>query len=137
MLVTTCFATWSATTAASATADRAVSLADASAQKAVYLPLTLLRRSQLELQMRLWEPARADAARALDLYKAMIGPGMFSNKIGRCYVVMGRALAQQDKADEARVAFAAALENLEPSQGADHPETRRVQQLAASLAAKR
>ena len=122
--------------AASAAADRAVSLAEANAQKAVYLPLTLLRRSQLELQMSLWEPARADAARALDLYKAMIGPGMFSNKIGRCDVVLGRALLHQGKVDEARAALSAALENLEPTQGADHPETRRVQQLAASLAAK-
>ncbi len=123
--------------AARASADRAVSLAEASGQKTTYLPLMLLRRSQLELQMHLWDQARADAARALDFYRAVVGPGMFSNKIGRCELVLGRALLEQGKRDEARTAFATALENLEPSQGTDHPETRQVRQLAASLSPPR
>jgi eukaryotic-like serine/threonine-protein kinase len=118
-----------------AEADRAVAIAEASTQSAVYLPLTLQRRAQIELDLRDWERASADAARAADLYEKAVGPGVPSNKIGRSYVALGRALQATGQTDEARRAYAKALEHLGPSQGTDHPGTREASRLAASLAA--
>jgi eukaryotic-like serine/threonine-protein kinase len=119
-----------------AEADRAVAIAEASTQSAIYLPLTLQRRAQIELDLRDWERARNDAARSADLFEKAVGPGVPSNKIGRSYVELGRALQGSGQMDAARNAYARALENLGPSQGIDHPGTREATRLAASLAAR-
>ena len=74
-----------------------------------------------------------DASRAADLYEKSVGPGVPSNKVGRSYVALGRALQATGQVDQARKAYARALENLGPSQGADHPGTREASRLAASL----
>jgi tetratricopeptide (TPR) repeat protein len=121
---------------ARADADRAVALAEASSQHRQYLPLTLLRRSQLELAMRQFEPARADAGRALDLYVATFGSDVLSNRVGRCHLMIARALIGLGRPAEARTALTTALANLEPTEGADHPETREARRLADALAVK-
>jgi tetratricopeptide (TPR) repeat protein len=124
--------------AAKTDADRSVTLAENGSEKVVFLPLALQRRSQLELQMHRWEEARSDASRALRLYGDAIGPGTPSNRIGRCDLFLGRALLELKRPVEARAALAEALENLEKSQGADHPETRDARKLlaATTLAAR-
>jgi tetratricopeptide (TPR) repeat protein len=121
--------------AAKADADQAVAMAEASTQPAEYLPLMLVRRSELELQMHLWEPAGADAAGALGLWQPTVEPGTFSSAVGRCQLALGRALQGQGKLNEARADFVSALTNLQPTVGADHPDTRDARRLAASLAA--
>jgi hypothetical protein len=121
--------------AALAEANRAVGIAEACTQSVVYVPLTLLRRVQIELDLREWESATADAARAAKLYEKTVGPGVFSNKIGRSYVALGRALQSTGRLDDARKAYAAALVHLVPSQGEDHPGTREARRLVASLGA--
>jgi serine/threonine protein kinase len=123
--------------AAKAGADEAVAMADASPQRAEYLPRFLLRRSELELQMHLWEQAGADATRALGMWQQGVEVGTISSGVGRCSLALGRALQAQGKLDEARAAFASALENLEPTVGADHPDTREARRLAASATAQR
>jgi serine/threonine protein kinase/tetratricopeptide (TPR) repeat protein len=122
---------------AKAVADEAVAMAEASPQRAEYLPRLLLRRSELELQMQLWEQAKTDAARALGLWQQAVEPGTFSSSAGRCHLALGRALQGEGKLDEARAEFASALENLEPTVGADHPDTREARRLAASSTAQR
>jgi len=117
---------------ARAALDRAVSLAEASTQRADYLPRALLRRSDLELQMHQPGEARADAARALQsLPNAQAGT--YSSWRGRANLVLGRALEAQGQRTEARVAFATALRELEPSLGPEHPETRDARQRAGVL----
>jgi tetratricopeptide (TPR) repeat protein len=116
--------------AARAAADQAVAIAGASTPQ--YLPLVLLRRSNLELQMHLFEEARADGAKALGLWQQTVELGSFSSAVGRCYLALGRALQGQGKLGEARAAFASALEHLQPTLGADHPETRDARNLLAS-----
>jgi len=49
-------------------------------------------------------------------------------------LALGRALQAQGKPNEARAAFASAVEQLKPSLGEQHPATRSAQQLAASPA---
>ena len=116
-----------------AAADLAVSIGEASSQAQVYAPLAILRRAQVELELERWDRARTDAARAIDLYEKAVGPGALSNKVGRSYVALGRALQATGRLDEARKAYAKALEHLAPSQGDDHPGTREVRRLAAAL----
>ena len=94
------------------------------------LPLLLLRRSALALESQRLVEARADAARAIDLEQRGAEPGSHSHRIGRAYLALGRALAAQGEREEAQAAFASALAHLEPTLGADHPETRAARQLA-------
>jgi serine/threonine-protein kinase len=108
--------------AAMVAADQAVALAEANPQ-GPDLPILLLHRSDLELQVKRLDEARSDAARALRVTQAA-GPGAFSSGTGRAYLALGRALRAQGRPAEARAAFTSALEHLQPSLGADHPETR-------------
>ena len=119
--------------AAGAAADEAVAIAEASGQRVDYLPRMLLRRSSLELEMRLVQEARADAARALGIWQDSAEQGTFSCWQGRAYLALGSALQAQGQLGQARAAFASALEHLQPSLGADHPQTREARQLVASI----
>ncbi len=115
--------------AALAAANQAVSIAEASKQRTEYLPRLLLRRSEIELKRRELEKARADAARALSISRETAEPGSFSCAVGRAYLALARALQADGKAQDARAASASALEQLRPTLGEQHPETR----AAASL----
>src|SRR6185503_6491651 len=88
------------------------------------LPVLLLRRSAFELETGRPEAARADAAKALALALRSAEPGTFSSRVGRAQLALARALRVQGKLPAARNAFAAALTHLEPSLGAEHPETQ-------------
>jgi serine/threonine protein kinase len=124
------------TTAALASADRAIAIAEAS-RHVPLAPRFLVRRSQLALQLHRVEQARADAARALATAQAAVGPGDLSCEIGRAHLALGRALLSEGKRAEARTAFASALEHLAPTLGADHADTRQARQLAAADALSR
>ena len=121
--------------AAKAGADEAVAVAEASTERAFYLPRLLLRRAEMEAQMQLWAEARADAATALALWQQTVERGTFSSSIGRCHLVLGKALRAEGRLVEARADFSSALQNLEPTMGADHPHTRDAR-LAASGATR-
>jgi hypothetical protein len=70
------------------------------------------------------EKARADAARALSMSREIAEPGSFSCAVGRAYLALARALMADGKAQDARAASASALEQLRPTLGEQHPETR-------------
>ncbi len=116
--------------AARAAADRAVAIADASKRRPEYLPRAFLRRSDVELQARRPAEALADAERALALSRETAEPGAPSAVVGRADLAVGRALLAQGRAEEARSMFASALEQLRPTLGEGHPDTR---EAAASL----
>ena len=94
------------------------------------MPMLLLRRSMIELQLARADEATTDAARGLKLLQAAAQPGTFSSSLGRAYLTVGRALQAQGKHEEARAAFASAAEHLQHSLGPDHPDTRSARQLA-------
>ena len=58
-------------------------------------------------------------------------PSGFSSLVGRAYLALGSARRAQGELDAARGSFAASLEQLEPSLGTDHPDTREARQRAA------
>ena len=111
-------------------ADQAVAIAERGTDEEA-VALFLLRRAELELALKRIDPALADARRASPLFRGLGGLGA-SSYVGRCYLVQGRALAAAGHAAEARVAFASAVENLRPTLGAGHPQTRLAERLAAA-----
>jgi serine/threonine-protein kinase len=114
--------------------DQAVTLDEAAiksgGQGAAFLPILLVRRSAVELEVGRREQAAADAARALDLLQSAAQPGTFSCNTGRAYLALGGALQSQGKLDEAHAAFGSAAEHLQGTLGPDHPDTRSARQLA-------
>jgi tetratricopeptide (TPR) repeat protein len=120
--------------AAIAAADKAVTIAERGTDE-VALAIFLLRRAELELAQKRFDRALADAQRASPLYRQIAGPGALSSYVGRCYLVQGSALAASGQTAEARGAFSSAVEHLRPTLGADHPQTRLAERLAASAVA--
>jgi len=119
--------------AAMAAADRATAIAEASTQRIVYLSRFLLGRSELAYQMGRLDRARDDAREAVRLELEGVVPEIFSSHLGRCYLALGRALQGQGRIDQARAAFASALQHLEPSLGANHSDTRAARQLGLEI----
>jgi serine/threonine-protein kinase len=114
-------------------ADKAVAIDEAAikagGQGAAYLPILLVRRSAIELEVQRLDQAAADATRALALLQTGMQPGMFSSNLGRAYLALGRVLKAQGKLEEAASAFRSAAEHLQNTLGADHPDTRNARQL--------
>jgi tetratricopeptide (TPR) repeat protein len=118
--------------AAAVAADRAVAIAEASTQSPHGLRRLLMDRSDLALLRGRLEAAEADAARALRLEQKATEPGARSSRLGQAYLTLGRALQARGKGTEARSCFASALEQLEPTVGEDHPDSRQARRLAAA-----
>ena len=110
-------------------ADRALRIAEASTHVPL-APRFLVRRSQLALQLHRFDQAVSDAARAVPMAEASAGSGGVSCEIGRAQLALGRALLALGKRAEAHTALASAIDNLTPTLGADHQETRLARQLA-------
>ncbi len=123
------------TTGALAAAERAVAIADASDERAVYLPRFLQRRSEAALAAGMAERAAADAERAVHLELALAGDSAHSSHVGERYLALGRAHQAAGKLAAAREAFAAALTHLEPTLGAQHRWTQEARQAASAGAA--
>ncbi len=115
--------------AARAAQDRAIALAETTPQANAALPAMLLRRSALELQSGELAPARADAARALELRLQAVEPGALASSVGVAHLALGRALAAQGDRAGARDAFESALRHLEPTLGAAHADTTAAREL--------
>jgi tetratricopeptide (TPR) repeat protein len=111
-----------------AEANRVISTIEASGRYLDILATQFLGRADIHLKTRHFEAARADAQRALALEQQLVEPAGVSSRIGRAYLALARALHAQEKHDEARTAFVSAREHLQPTLGADHPDTREAAQ---------
>jgi tetratricopeptide (TPR) repeat protein len=132
--------------AAAAFHDRAVAIAEASAQSVQYVPSNLVRRADLRLALHQADAAREDLERAIVMERHRLGDdgkagaGMgteiradqASSRLGRAYLLLGQALAAQGHAAEAATAFNTAAAHLTSTVGADHPHTRLARQLASA-----
>jgi serine/threonine protein kinase len=101
------------------------------------LPKLLICRSEISLAAGREDQAGADASRAVGLVQLRIEHGTFSSILGSAFLALGHALQAQGKVDEARAAFRSAAEQLEPTVGLDHPDTRKALHLAESGAVSR
>jgi eukaryotic-like serine/threonine-protein kinase len=93
------------------------------------LPGLYIDRSAIDLASGQADQAAADAANALMALQPLNLPGVISSKLGRAYLAQARALSAQGKSAEARQAASHALQQLQGSVGADHPDTHAAQQL--------
>jgi tetratricopeptide (TPR) repeat protein len=96
----------------------------AGGQGSAYLPLLLVRRSLVELDLQRGQDAEADANRALNLLQSTLQPGTLSSQLGRAYLARARALRLEGRYDEAGAAFQLAATHLQATLGPTHPETR-------------
>jgi len=108
---------------ASAKADEAVALCEATPEGHDRLTVYLTRRAAVRMELNQFEEARTDAARALTLAQEAAGPDLLTGRIGRAYLALARALKAQGKLSEARSAYASAAKHLEASLGKEHAET--------------
>ena len=115
-------------------ADQAVSIdeiAISSGGDGVHdLPGLLTNRATIQLAASQADRAAVDATRAIHLLSSAIKPGTYSSVLGNAYLALGRALSALGKANDARLAFRSAAENLQNTIGPDHPDTRMAQRLA-------
>jgi eukaryotic-like serine/threonine-protein kinase len=88
------------------------------------VPIVLVRRSKLDLEMGRRIEAEADAARALELEGSLIRGGQPSSLLGRTYLALAGAQVANGKHDDAQRSFAAAAEQLRETLGPDHADTR-------------
>ncbi len=120
-------------------ANEAISIDEASIQRggqcAAYLPVLLVRRSVVELELHQAHQAAADADRALALFRKAIDDGTLSSHVGRAYLAQGRVLQQEGKLTEAREAFNLAAKHLEDTLGPNHPDSRIARESAEVLRA--
>jgi eukaryotic-like serine/threonine-protein kinase len=117
--------------AATAGADKAVAIAEAEGPRSHALANYLRLRAELELAQNRIDAAQNDAARAIQLDLEVAAPGTQSRDLGLAYLALGRALLAKGQPEGARNAFSSALEQLRPTLGADHPQTRLAERLLA------
>jgi serine/threonine-protein kinase len=97
---------------------------------AQYLPNMLRRRASIETTLKQFAPAESDARRALQLLLQQNRPGEFSQFTGQAYLTLARCLTAQGRDAESRAMAQHALDQLERSLGAEHPDTRSARELA-------
>jgi serine/threonine protein kinase len=112
--------------------NNAVAIAETDKTRRDALPHILLARGKVELALGRAAAARADAERAIDINLEVAPPGAHSANVGLAYLLQARSLLASGPSEEASRALASALEHLRPTLGADHPETRFAERLAAS-----
>jgi hypothetical protein len=91
--------------------------------------VALNARAELGLRERKWAEAEADARRLLSISEAEQGGVPYSDRTGRAWLLLGRVLAQQGDATQARRAFNAAITHLSKTVDNDHPMLMRARQL--------
>jgi tetratricopeptide (TPR) repeat protein len=123
-------------TRALALANEAMSLTEGSVktgrQGADFIPMLLIRRAGIELELHRSTEAAADGSRALTALRQTQEPGSFSSDIGLAHLALGRALHAEGKAEEAHAAFRSAADHFAHTLGPDHPETLQARQLLES-----
>ncbi len=103
-------------------ADRSIAMAEKTA--GMRLSFLLLRRAEIHWRSQRYDAARADAARALPLEQEVAGVGGRTSRSGLAHLIIARSFTEQGKRAEARPEYVAALEQLRPCLGDEHPDTR-------------
>ena len=98
-----------------------------------FLPMMLVRRSDIEILLQTPDKGVADASRAVEMLEKSAEPGTFSSIRGRAYLTLGRALQAQNKRDEARAALQTAFEHLQSTMGTNHSDTLSAREWLAKL----
>jgi serine/threonine-protein kinase len=114
-------------------ADRVIARIEGDAQQRLTLAIMLRRRAEIQLKRRDFAAARRDAGRAAALGVTLVPAGRPAGGIGLSQLLLGEACLGEGRTDEARTALRTALDQLEPTIGANHPRTVRARDLLAGL----
>ena len=114
-------------------ASDAVAKAEANPSAVNLLSQALHCRAEVELAGGRYEPAVADARRAVEVEARRAAPGRPSSRLGRIQLVLGDALRAASDNAGARDALETAVIQLSATVGAEHRDVRRAQELLASL----
>jgi serine/threonine-protein kinase len=117
--------------------NKAVALAEQKTSPPDALRYFVLRRAEVELAVNRLDGARADAERVIALTRSALGTDAHSSYLGLAYLIQGRALLASGPYADAARALSSAVEQLRPTLGADHPQTRLAKRLAAQASVGR
>ena len=95
----------------------------------------LLRRAEVELAVDRSGLAQADADKVIELTRSALGTNARSAYLGHAYLIRGQVQLASGHPADARAALRASVEQLRATLGADHPQTRLAERLAAQAAA--
>jgi len=109
--------------------NKAAAIAERDKVRPDVLPRILVRRAEIELALGRSSDARADAERAIRLYGGVMAPDARSAYLGLAYLAQGRALLAMGSTTEATDALSSAAEQLRPTFGTDHAQTRLAERL--------
>src|SRR5262249_36299079 len=73
--------------------------------------------------------------RVIELTRSALGPDAHSSYLGLAYLVRGQALLASGRSADAVLALRSAVEQLRPTLGSTHPETRLAERLAGGAGA--
>ena len=116
--------------------NKAVAIAEGDKSRPDVLPRLLVRRAEVELALGQPAAARADAERSIRVNVDVTAPDAHSATLGLAYLAEGRALLASGPSPDAAQALSSAVEQLRPTLGADHPQTRLAERLLTQAAAK-
>ena len=111
--------------------NKAIGIAEGDKARPDVLQRILVRRAEIELALGRPADARADAERSIRLGIPNRAPDAHSAYLGMAYLAQGRALLALGSTEEAAHALSAAVEELRPTFGADHAQTRLAERLLA------
>jgi ATP/maltotriose-dependent transcriptional regulator MalT len=117
--------------------DEAVAFAEGDVGHPDLAPYFRLRRAEVELALDRTDAARVDSTKAIELYRTSGEQEAQSSYLGLAYLALGRVLLASGPSPEAATALSSALEQLRPTLGPDHPQTRLAERLAVQAASKR
>ena len=114
-------------------ANRAVEIAERGRAHLYARVHFLTKRAELEFDLQRFDQAKVDATAAVGLAEKVVPAGTPSSIAGAAYLALGRALLARNDPERAHGAFVSALEQLQPTLGADHAQTRLARKLATSI----
>jgi tetratricopeptide (TPR) repeat protein len=114
--------------------DRSIALLEATIKAggdgSYLLPVFYTNRSEIGRAANKLDQAVQDADRAIALLQPTLTPGAYSRKMGLAHLARARALEAQHHTTEARKEAQMAADQLEKSEGLDHPDVRAARELA-------
>jgi tetratricopeptide (TPR) repeat protein len=115
--------------------DKAITMAAGDKSRPDVLPRLLVRRAEVELSLGRAAAARADAERSIRANVDLTAPDAHSANLGLAYLAQGRAMLALGSSADAASALSSAVEQLRPTLGADHPQTRLAERLSRQAGA--
>ena len=92
-------------------------------------------RQRAEIELKLGNPSKAkeNADKAVEIARNLGEGNSYSAFTGQANLILGDVLHAQGDNAAARVALTTAVQHLDKTEGADHPDTRRAQKILAEL----